>query len=483
MTHQEFMAEVKALTDRVEAVKGRPASEQEETYQKLAAELQKLQDKVARDGEGRAGEYQISDADKQRGDRLIEALKDNPSERVRGGGTILDALMQTDPNLFSGDDQRQIVDAQNALDDAYIVYALTAAGGNALLPRNQKRFLARMKGIPMLHRSISTVTEANWVPTAFSSQLHEQFRIARRVAGQIERTTMPSDPYKLPIEGADASVYRVPQNSEPDADLTAGFRVPNGMTPNAGAGVLTLTSDKLGTRIVFSTELTEDSIIRVAPYFRRKVVRAFVDAEEDVTINGKKTTALDSDVTSAGATDRRFAWDGFRAAAQTGSKINNLGGITIGLESLRSMRQSMGKYGLDPSNLFWLAGTVNYFKLLAVTQQGVPIVTTVDKIGNRATVITGQMGEIDGSPIFTSAYMRNDTSITGVYDGVTTDRDLLACVFRDAFIYGDRREMTIKGQEVITTDQIMTVGLVRQTMGNWFAGDPVVSILYNIKNT
>jgi hypothetical protein len=70
-------------------------------------------------------------------------------------------------------------------------------------------------------RALDTDTAAEgteWVPTGIGANLHEKVRAAGKVAPLFTRIDLPTNPWKWPIEGADATAYRVP---EPTGDTEA----------------------------------------------------------------------------------------------------------------------------------------------------------------------------------------------------------------------------------------------------------------------
>jgi len=53
------------------------------------------------------------------------------------------------------------------------------------------------------------------------------------------------------------------------------------------------------------------------------------------------------------------------------------------------------------------------------------VVRTVDKYGQFATVLNGELGKIDGIPVIVSEKIRENLNASGVYDGTTTTKTLL----------------------------------------------------------
>jgi HK97 family phage major capsid protein len=232
---------------------------------------------------------------------------------------------------------------------------------------------------------------------------------------------------------------------------------------------------------VFSEELSEDSIIPVMPLVRRNIVIAIATAIEQAIINGDTTGShQDSDVTVA--TDARKAWMGYRKCAQSSAKVSL---STFTGDTLMSVRKAMGKYGVNPGDLALVVGISGYMQLLNLRDaQNNQLVTTLEKYGSGATILTGELARIYGIPIIVSEHMRETLNATGVYDGSTTTKTILLIVYKPGFLIGNRRMLTIKSAEDITTDQTVLVATQRLAFAPIYsaATDYTVGLGYNISS-
>jgi len=309
------------------------------------------------------------------------------------------------------------------------------------------------------------------------------------VAGLHTRINMPQDPYALPIEGNLPKAYLVSQQGDADADLDTAKRVKSSFDGGTqpGVSILTLTSKKVGARMTFSEESEEDAIIPVLDYLKQQMARAIAEQEDDADINGDTTgTHMDADVTDAA--DGRKAWKGYRKHCPSGSKFANGASdkTRIRLLDLRKQREKMGVYGVSPRDLVYVVSPTGALRMLQVedpmSSTNPSPVVTLDKMGPQATILNGQIGAIDGIPIITSQFVREDLDENGVnLSSGTADRTLILCVNKAAFVHGDRRQGKLVTQYIPVTDQNMLVYLRRLTFANWFAGKPVVSVLTDIK--
>ena len=293
---------------------------------------------------------------------------------------------------------------------------------------------------------------AEWIPTGWSNQLFEDLYLVLKVAALHGRFNMPQNPYTFPVALA-RSIAKLGVEAASDTPS----KIP---VVERGSDNLTFTAKKLVGRTPFSTEIEEDSIVPILPLVRDNLIYSLAAAEETAIINGDTAgTHMDSDVSASN--DARKAWDGYRKLAQAGAKVD-LG--TFSVANIRKIRRGMGKYGLSPSDLAIVCSISTYMSLLDLDE-----VLTLDKYGPNATILNGELGKFDGSPIIVSEHVREDLNATGVYDGTTTTQTELIYVHRPSLLIGDRRRPTVKTKEDIETDQIIMVTTTREDF------EPVVS--------
>ena len=229
---------------------------------------------------------------------------------------------------------------------------------------------------------------------------------------------MPSNPWKWPIEGSDATAYRV---AEPTADNETPMTA---STP--GTVAATFDAEIFGARTLFSRFIEADAAVEMAKFVVNKLVKAFVNAEESAILDGDSDgTHMDTDVQALGATDARTAWDGLRkrGLAETSTAIT-----TTTAANLALLRKSMGKWGVDPGELAFIVGVSSLHALLADT----PLLS-VDKMGPQAVILNGQIGSIYGVPVIVSEHVREVLNASGVQDGITQTKTWAACVHRGEF--------------------------------------------------
>ena len=331
-------------------------------------------------------------------------------------------------------------------DDLYILSAILNRS-----PQDLKLWKTYDTDMSELRKAMDTQTTAEgyeWIPTGFSRELVERVKLELKVAALFDRIAMPTPTYRLPAQGADAVAYRAPESLvDSSTKLTAS-------TPRTRR--VTLEAVKLASRIIFSEEMNEDSLIPVLPYIKNRLVEALAVAEEQAVINGQVLPVPHQDSDVVNFMDARFAWNGLRWWAR------NCGAVQINLSTfntanLRAIRRAMGIYGADPAKLAWITSICGYFALMSNTD-----VLTVDKYGPQATILKGELGKFDNIPIIVSEYVRSDLDATGVYSGAGNSRTILILAYRDGFMFGDRRRVTLKTKEDIEVDQ--TIGVATQRL-------------------
>lgn len=368
----------------------------------------------------------------------------------------------------------QIVELQKANDNILVVSQVLG-----LAPNETKIYQDYVGVNPLLKTAMNTGVSGDgseWIPAGYSPRLFDKIRLELKVAALHETINMPTAVYQPPVVTSDATAYLVAERTGADDTLTSGNRIP---ASNPGTGNFTLTARKLAGRVVFSEELTEDSIVPVLPLVNRQIVRSIANAVENCVINGDTTgTHMDSDVTSS--SDARKAWKGYRKLALSGAKVD-IG--TFNGDAMLSIRKKMGKYGVSPANLCWVCGISGFSQLLNLKDSsGNVLVTTVDKYGAGATIHAGELGRLWGSPIIVSEYIRENLNASGVYDATTTTKTEILCVYTPGFLIGDRRTLKIKTAEEITTDQTVLVATVRKAFASPYneSDDYTVGVGYNL---
>jgi len=310
---------------------------------------------------------------------------------------------------------------------------------------------------------------AEYVPTGFSPDLIRQFRQDLKVSAVFRHIPMPTPIYKLPVEGNPATAYLVPENTADTGQTAITASQP-------GTAGVTFTAVSIGAATRVSKELTRDSIIPLVPMIQENLLRGLGYGLENALINGDTTgTHQDSDVSAA--TDVRKAFKGLRKLALANSYSVDFAGV-MNLANLRTLRKKLGLYGIDPTRLVLFVGNSGYIQLL-----NLPELVTLDKYGPNATVLTGEIGKIDGVSVVVTPTMRENLNASGVFDNTTITKTTVMLVNRDAMLIGDRQTIELDQTDepkVYRQNTILADMRVDFQAAFALASNPFVSIGYNI---
>lgn len=317
-----------------------------------------------------------------------------------------------------------------------------------------KQLRERVNDDPELAKAINTTTTAQGlelIPTGMSSRLIERFDLSNRMFDLFEPIPMPTNPYKLPVDTGDAASFII---TETTADDPANSDRVGATTPPTGN--FTFTAVGLGNRVRVSYQAEEDAVLSVIPLVENRMLKAMNDGFDDAVINGDSDgTHQDSDTQSGASNLPAKAWDGLRKyglGANPGTVDFAGGNPTLAL--MESLLKKSGDYPAEPENNAWILGAKVYTGVRLAEGLGV---VTRDKIGDRATILTGQVAEWFGSPVITAKKARENLNDSGVYDGVTTTKAVILYVHRPGFLLGLRGGILLETDRDIETQQTILV--------------------------
>ncbi len=104
------------------------------------------------------------------------------------------------------------------------------------------------------------------------------------------------------------------------------------------------------------------------------------------------------------------------------------------------VRSKLGKYGVRPSDTVYICDIKTFIRSLSVSN-----FRTLDKFGSQATILTGQLGAVEGIPVIVSEQMaRADTDGKVTDAGNATETGRLLIVNINQWRVGFKRELTIE---------------------------------------
>jgi HK97 family phage major capsid protein len=325
-------------------------------------------------------------------------------------------------------------------------------------------------------RSLDTETAtagADWTPTAWSTMMIEGIDYATRVAQLFKPIPMTTKQLTVPTETPeDVVVYKVPEN----VDLTAY----NTLIADGGpvTSNISLTADKIGARVIMSTEWEEDAGPLYLQRVLTKMQKSLARGLDDAIVNGDTASPhMDEDITNA--LDRRKMFLGLRAFAYDIGAVYDLATFTA--DDFVALRGEMGEYGLDVENCAWIVGPrgQNGLTLLKDAKDNL-ILTRVSDLGPQATILRGTVGSLFNCPVVFCPKTREDVDILGYYDaGEANDKGTLSYVWRPGWAYGVRRAPRIEQVRHIGAQAAEVVATMRIDFKAALGTEPVAALGYN----
>ncbi len=349
---------------------------------------------------------------------------------------------------------------------------------NALAYKTRKAGLMAAKTDADLSHSLYAGFGDEWVPDLWSGQIWQRARQDNVVLPLFRAIEMPSNPFELPIEGTDPTVHYVQETTmESQLTLGAGNRIPSS---KIGSGKVTLAAKKLALRVGFSSELVEDAIVPVLSIYREQAMRALTSAIDEVLLNGDATTASTGNINSddaAPASDAAYlAFDGLRhlPLVDNTAQATTPASSALALSDLRATRFLMPpRYAARPNDLAWIVDGGTYARLLGLSE-----FLTMDKAGPMATAQTGQIGLMDGAPVFVSAAMPQSQAGDGFVGAGPNSSGTALCVYRPGWYVGYRRRVAVNVDYLPYYDSYQLTATVRLGFARF--DDAVASALYGI---
>ena len=289
------------------------------------------------------------------------------------------------------------------------------------------------------------------VATGEAAALWADINVDTLVAGLFTRVDMPTNPFEIPLQLGDVSWYPGTENTATtETALTTGRQ--------------TLTAHELVAEVPWSLTLEEDAVIAMAAEVRSTLVRNAVEVIDDVLLNADTTAqnSINADgATIAASTAGKAHWlVGFDGLLHL-PLVDNTGqgndhSAAPSADMFNEVRGLLGRYGVRPSELAYIADVGTYIKSLGVGE-----FRTLDKLGPQATLLNGQLAQVDGIPVIVSEQMAASDADGKVTDGGNTNtKGRLLAVNRTQWRLGFRRELMIETTRDIQKRQsIMVVSM------------------------
>ena len=273
------------------------------------------------------------------------------------------------------------------------------------------------------------------VDTQEARTLWDDVNLETAVAPLFDTIQMPSNPFQIPLQLGDVHWYPGAENVSAKSTTIATNRQ-------------TLTAYELVAEIPWGYDLEEDSVIAMMNELRRSLLRNAREVIDDVLLNADSTPTnninANGDTISSdepGKAHWLLGFDGLLhlPLVDNTAQANNHN-AAVSDDMFNEVRAKLGKYGVRPSDLAYICDIRTFIRSL-----GVDTFRTLDRFGPMATVLTGQLGAVEGIPVIVAEQMRPaDTDGQVASGGNSADTGRLLIVNRTQWRVAFKRELTIE---------------------------------------
>ncbi len=315
----------------------------------------------------------------------------------------------------------------------------------------------------------------DWVTISYSDRLWELIRFNTWVLDRIPSIEVPQGAATdvIMVQGADPTWYVVAEAK--DNNATTGIPDATVTASKVATTSKTLSVKKLGSRVLFSGELIEDSLIPWAANLRSQLMLSGAEQLENAVINGDTETANSTNInaidTTPGGTEVFMLMNGFRKLpliTNTGNSVNT-GALTDSsfLDVVKTMGAA-GKNAADKSkvtlildqNVYWKALTISNLKSIQSFQNSTIENGELTKIWNY---------EVKSSGFFHANSAKLMANSAGKVDADTDSNNTLGAFLAvrwDQWLFGYKRRMTVETQRFPRSDSTEITALVRVGLVN-----------------
>lgn len=317
--------------------------------------------------------------------------------------------------------------------------------------------------------------------------VRDMWEAARNMDGLLNRIrTMPmTDPTTVvPIDGDLPEMLFVGESTSASATAYT--------TSKTGSQKVTLEAKKFTIQQIWSGELNEDSIVAFTPFLRERLNMAGALYLGSSYYNGDATNAgtgnINTDDADPADTKHFLAYDGIRhywlvdatgqgkdmAASLDLKEINVARGkLNAGDDDVDAQIKNIN-WGRNARELLLVCDWDTYMALLDSDK-----VTTIDKYGEKATIVTGELGSLYGIPIISPSYA-SKTEADGKASGTEANntKGQITLLNPLGWLGGVRRDVQLFFDRIQRTDQFLFELYTRRAFTRF--GGNVAAGIYDI---
>jgi hypothetical protein len=281
------------------------------------------------------------------------------------------------------------------------------------------------------------------------------------IVGRIREVPLTDPTTYVPIDGALPEMLFVGESTSSSAVAYTTSKTPSSR--------VTLTAKKFTIQQIWSGEMSEDSIIAFTPFLREKLNQSAGAHLGSAYLNGDTTNAgtgnINLDDANPADTKHYLAWDGIRhywlvdatgqgkdmAAALDFAEINVARGKLNGTDDDVDSAVGNINWGSNARELLLVADWATYMAMLDGDK-----VTTVDKYGANATIVTGELGNVYGIPIVSPGYAtKTEADGKASTTEASNTKGQITLFNPSGFLGGVRRDVQLFFDRIQRTDQFL----------------------------
>lgn len=330
---------------------------------------------------------------------------------------------------------------------------------------------------------------AELVGAQYVGELWDGARKESRVFSLLDTFEMTQPTAYLPVEADLPELLFVSESTSASAS--------NYDTSKSGSNRVQVDAKKFVIHQMWSGEMEEDSILPYVPYLRRQAQLSLAHYSDSLVINGDTTNTATGNINLDDAdpadTKHYLAFDGIRHVGIVDNTNNGQDASgALAYTELTDLRRLcldatyLFDWGhpTDPMDFPYIAEPETADTIADLTE-----VQTVDKYGDMATVLTGEVAKIGRNPLISSIAM-SKTEADGKVSTTAGNNTLgqAAAFNRRGFKVGWRRRVKAEVERLPAVDQTRLVYSLRLGLGRFSptgaaAGIEAAAVLYNITIT
>jgi len=325
------------------------------------------------------------------------------------------------------------------------------------------------------------------VGAQYVGQLWEAARKQSVVFSLLDSFEMTAPTAYLPVEVDIPEMLYVSESTASDAS--------NFTTSKTGSNRVSVAAKKFVIHQMWSGEMEEDSIIPFIPFLRRQAALSLAHYSDSVVLNGDTTNAgtgnINLDDADPADTKHYLAMDGIRHAGLVDNTSNSAsaGGDALTYGDLTGQRGRLldrtylhdWGHPTNPSDLVYVMSPETADAVAELDET-----ITVDKYGQNAVVLTGEVTKIGRNPVVASIAVpltEADGKVSTTGGNNTLGQSIL--FNRRGAKVGWRRRVKVETERIPATDQSRIVYSLRMGLGRFTptgaaSGIEWADVLYNI---